>query len=36
LTSSSIISALGYTPYDNTNPAGYVNSSALSGYATQT
>jgi len=35
ITSSQITTALGYTPYNSTNPAGYITSSALSGYATQ-
>lgn len=30
----SIIAALGYTPYDSTNPSGYITSSALSPYLT--
>lgn len=34
LTSSQVTSALGYTPYDATNPAGYITSAALSGYVT--
>ncbi len=33
-TNSSIITALGYTPYDVSNPSGYITSSALSGYLT--
>lgn len=36
LTSGDVTSALGFTPYDNTNPAGYITTSALSSYATQT
>jgi hypothetical protein len=35
-TFSSITTALGYTPYNNTNPTGYITSSALAGYATET
>lgn len=31
-----VINALGYTPYSNANPDGYITSSALSGYATET
>ncbi len=33
ITSSDVTSALGYTPYNATNPNGYITSSALSGYA---
>lgn len=33
LTGTNVTNALGYTPYPNTNPNGYVTSSALSGYA---
>ena len=36
ITSSQVTTALGYTPYNSTNPSGYITSSALSGYATQT
>ena len=36
ITSAMVISALGFTPYDASNPNGYITSSALSGYATQT
>jgi hypothetical protein len=32
LTSGQITTALGFTPYDATNPAGYITSAALSGY----
>lgn len=32
ITSSDVTSALGYTPYNATNPNGYITSSALSGY----
>ena len=32
---TNVITSLGYTPYNNTNPSGYITSSALSGYATQ-
>ncbi len=34
ITSSDVITALGYTPYDATNPAGYIDSSALGPYLT--
>jgi hypothetical protein len=34
LTSGNVTSALGYTPYNDTNPAGYITSSALSPYLT--
>lgn len=33
LTSGQVTSALGYTPYNSTNPSGYITSSALTGYA---
>ena len=33
---SDVINALGYTPYNSTNPNGYITSSALNGYATET
>ena len=33
ITSSDVTTALGYTPYNATNPNGYITSSALSGYA---
>jgi hypothetical protein len=32
LLSSDVVTALGYTPYDAANPAGYITSAALSGY----
>jgi hypothetical protein len=32
LTSGQVTTALGFTPYNATNPAGYITSSALSGY----
>jgi hypothetical protein len=32
LTSENVTTALGYTPYNATNPAGYITSSALSSY----
>lgn len=35
ITSSDVTTALGYTPYNSTNPNGYITSSALNGYATQ-
>ena len=35
ITSAMVTGALGYTPYNSTNPAGYITSAALSGYATQ-
>lgn len=35
VTPSMIIEALGYTPYNSSNPSGYITSSALNGYATQ-
>lgn len=35
ITSSDVTTALGYTPYNSTNPSGYITSSALNGYATQ-
>ena len=31
-----VTTALGFTPYDSSNPNGYITSSALNGYATQT
>ena len=34
ITSSDVITALGYTPYSNTNPSGYITSSALTPYLT--
>lgn len=33
LTSTNVINALTYTPYNSSNPAGYITSSSLSGYA---
>ena len=36
INSSDVTTALGYTPYNATNPDGYITSSALSGYATET
>ena len=33
LTSSQVTTGLGYTPYNSTNPSGYITSSALSSYA---
>lgn len=36
ITSSDVITALGYTPYNSTNPNGYITASALNGYATET
>lgn len=33
LQSADVTGALGYTPYNSTNPSGYITSSALSGYA---
>jgi hypothetical protein len=35
-TQASVIAALTYTPYNNTNPNGYISSAALAGYATET
>ena len=35
ITSAMVTTALGYTPYDSSNPAGYITTAALSGYATQ-
>jgi hypothetical protein len=34
ITGSDVITALGYTPYDAANPAGYIDSSALTPYLT--
>jgi hypothetical protein len=34
ITSADVTGALGYTPYNSTNPSGYITSSALSGYLT--
>lgn len=36
ITDAMIVEALGFTPYDATNPNGYITSDALNGYATQT
>ena len=36
ITSGMVINALGYTPYASSNPNGYITSSSLNGYATQT
>lgn len=36
ITDAMIIEALGYTPYNASNPNGYITSAALNGYATQT
>lgn len=36
ITSSDVTTALGYTPYNSTNPSGYITATALNGYATQT
>jgi len=33
ITSSNVTTALGFTPYNATNPSGYITSSALSSYA---
>jgi len=35
ITSSDVTTALGYTPYNATNPNGYITASALTGYATE-
>ena len=35
ITSEMVIAALGYTPYNASNPSGYITISALNGYATQ-
>jgi hypothetical protein len=35
-TQASVIAALTYTPYNSTNPTGYITSAALAGYATET
>jgi hypothetical protein len=32
ITSSQVTNALGYTPYNSSNPSGYITSSSLSGY----
>ena len=34
ITSDSVITALGYTPYNSTNPSGFITSSALTPYLT--
>ena len=34
ITGSDVVTALGYTPYDATNPSGYITSSALGPYLT--
>ena len=34
ITALDVTTALGYTPYDSTNPAGYITSAALIGYLT--
>lgn len=34
LTSANVTTALGFTPYNATNPSGYITSSALTGYLT--
>lgn len=34
ITSSNVTNALGFTPYNASNPSGYITSSALSGYLT--
>jgi len=36
ITSGQVTGALGYTPYNSTNPSGYITSSALTGYVTGT
>ena len=36
INSSDVITALGYTPYNSSNPNGYITNSALAGYATLT
>ena len=36
ITSSDVTTALGYTPYSDANPSGYITSSAISDMATQT
>lgn len=35
VTAQMIVDALGYVPYSSRNPSGYITSSALNGYATQ-
>ena len=34
ITGSDVVTALGYTPYDNANPAGYITTTALTPYLT--
>ena len=36
ITSNDVTTALGYIPYNSTNPNGYITASALNGYATET
>lgn len=36
ISSSNVITALGYTPYDSANPSGYITSSSLSSYVPNT
>ena len=36
ITGSDVTTALGYTPYNSSNPSGYITATALNGYATQT
>lgn len=36
ITSSDVTTALGYTPYNSSNPSGFITATALNGYATQT
>lgn len=35
ITSSDVTTALGYTPYNSSNPSGYITSDDLTGYATE-
>lgn len=35
VTSGDVTGALGFTPYNSSNPSGYITNSALSGYATE-
>ena len=35
ITSSDVTTALGYTPYNSSNPSGFITSAALNGYATE-
>lgn len=35
ITSSNVTTALGYTPYNSSNPNGFITNSALNGYATE-